>query len=74
MEADPIPKIFRPFSNVLQDQSIDIQTSGAEQSNNISCSVVPRTVDFPILPFGTNGSRTVRNCSRGDFRANLMSL
>jgi len=49
MEADlVIPKIFRPFSNVLQHQFIDIRTSGAEQSNNISCSVVPRIMDFPI--------------------------
>ncbi len=48
MEADLIPKIFRPFSNVLQHQFIDIPTSGAEQSNNISCSVVPRIRDSPI--------------------------
>ena len=52
MEADLVPKIFRPFSNVLQHQFIDIQTSGAEQSNNISCSVVPQMRDFPIpIPF-----------------------
>jgi len=43
-----IPKIFRPFSNVLQHQFIDIRASGAEQSYNISCSVVPRIMDFPI--------------------------
>ena len=57
MEADLIPKIFRPFSNVLQHQFIDIPTSGAEQSNNISCSVVPQMRDFPIpvLPNRTGG-------------------
>ena len=49
MEADLIiPKIFRSFSNVLQHHFIDIRTSGAEQSNNINCSVVPRFMDFPI--------------------------
>lgn len=49
MEAkvDHIPKIFRPFSNVLQYQFIDIMTSGAVQSNNISCSVVPPMRNFP---------------------------
>jgi hypothetical protein len=52
MEADLIPEIFRPFSNVVPHQFIDIPTSGAEQSNNISCSVVPRFSDFPIpIPF-----------------------
>jgi len=48
MNADHIPKIFRPFSDVLPDQFRDIQTSGAEQSNNISRSVVPRMMDLPI--------------------------
>jgi hypothetical protein len=48
MEADPIPKIFRPFSNVLHYQFIDIQTSGAVQSNNISRSVVSQMRDIPI--------------------------
>ena len=50
MKAELIPKIFRPFSNVLQYQFIDILTSGAEQSNNISCSVVPQMRDVPT-PF-----------------------
>src|ERR1039458_5480148 len=49
MEADLIiPEIFRPFSNVQPHQFIDVRLSGAEQSNNISCSVVPRLMDFPI--------------------------
>jgi hypothetical protein len=48
MDPDLILKIFRPFSNVLPHQFIDVQTSAAEQPNNISCSVVPRAVDFPI--------------------------
>src|SRR5271155_2582324 len=47
VETDLISKISRPFSNVLQYQSIDIPSSGAEQSNNISCSVVPLTRDDP---------------------------
>src|ERR1017187_640433 len=42
MQADLIPKISRSFSNVLQYQCIDIQTSRAEQSNNISGSVLHR--------------------------------
>jgi len=41
MEADPIPKVFRSFSNVLLYQFFDIQKSGVAQSNNINCSVVP---------------------------------
>src|ERR1022692_322293 len=48
MEADPIPKIFRPFSKVLHHQFIDIPTPGTEQSNNISCSVVPQMSDSPV--------------------------
>jgi adenylylsulfate kinase len=51
MDADRIPNIFGPFSNVLQYQLIDIGTSGAEQSNNISCSVVPQMRDFPTPVF-----------------------
>ena len=50
MEADRISKIFRPFSNVLQHQFVHVPTSGAEQSNNISCSVVPKMRDLPT-PF-----------------------
>ena len=48
MDADTTPKIFRPRSNVLQHQFIDVGTSAAEQPKDISCSVVPRTMDFPI--------------------------
>ena len=48
MDPDLILKIFRPFSKVLPHQFIDVQTSAAEQPNNISCSVVPWAVDFPI--------------------------
>jgi len=45
MEAGAtIDEIFCPFSNVPKYQLIDIGPSGAEQSNNISCSVVPRTL------------------------------
>jgi hypothetical protein len=47
-EADLIPKIFRSFSKVLSYQFSDIPTSAAEQPNNVSCSVGPRTMDFPI--------------------------
>src|SRR5580658_1089654 len=39
MQADRIPKIFGPFSDVLLDQFIDIPASSAEQSNDISRSV-----------------------------------
>lgn len=49
MEPDPIvSKIFCSFPNILQYQFIDIQTSGAGQSNNISCSVVSKTRDIRI--------------------------
>jgi len=48
MKADRILKILRPFSNVLRDYLIEIEPTGAEQANNISCPVLPRTVDFPI--------------------------
>jgi len=51
MQADVIPKIFHSFSNVLDDQFIDIHTSGAEQSNNISCSVVPPMRDVPTWQY-----------------------
>ena len=52
MDAEALPEIFRPFSNVLEHQFIEIHTSGAKQPNNVSCSVVPRTMDFPIpIPF-----------------------
>ena len=47
MEADAIPKIFRPFSNVLQHQINDITTSGSEQPHNIGCSIVPQMRDSP---------------------------
>jgi hypothetical protein len=48
MEADRIPKIFRSFSKVLQDQFIDVPAASAEQSNNTSGSVVPQMSDSPI--------------------------
>src|SRR5271169_4349016 len=42
MQPDPLlKKIFCPFPNVASYQFIDVQTSGAGQSNNIGCSVVP---------------------------------
>jgi hypothetical protein len=47
MKADIISKIFRPFSDVLLYQTIDIHTSVAEQSQNISGSVVPQMRDVP---------------------------
>ena len=43
MQADRISKIFRSFADVLLYQFIDISASRAEQSDNISCSVVSQT-------------------------------
>lgn len=48
MEADCIPKISAPLSQVLQQEGINIPTSRAEHSNDISCSVFARLMDFPI--------------------------
>src|SRR5580692_8057404 len=46
MQADSISEIFRSFSNVLflAQEFIDIPAARAEQPNNISRSVVRRTV------------------------------
>jgi hypothetical protein len=38
----------RPSSNVLRYQVVDIPTSGAEQSNYISCSILPRSMELPV--------------------------
>lgn len=47
MEADRIPKITRPLSDVLPHYFIDIPTSAAEQSDDVGSPVIPRTRDSP---------------------------
>ncbi len=74
-EVEPrLPEIFRPVSNVLLHQSIDIMTSGAEQSNNISGSVLPRFMDFPIPIHFFQMLADYHQLFAMVFRANLMNL
>ena len=46
MKADLVPKILRPFPNVVYQQLIYIRAASAEKSNNIKCSVVTGMRDF----------------------------
>jgi hypothetical protein len=68
MESEPLAQIFRPFSNVLAHQFSNILTSAAEESNHISCSVVPR-MESPI-PIGfypsiaNDAKLSAKRCSR----------
>src|SRR5580704_16659817 len=71
MEADRIPEIIGPSTNVVQHQVIDVPTSRAEQSNNISCPVVPHMRDSPtrdapaVQQMVANHARLfARGCSR----------
>jgi hypothetical protein len=48
MEADPIPEVPSPFSNMPLDQIIDIEPSRAEESGYISSPVVPWAEYLPI--------------------------
>jgi len=67
MQADVIPKILRPCSNVLTYQVTDIRTSRTEQSNNISCSVVSQMRDVQATIYQV-AARYSQLFARGLFR------
>jgi hypothetical protein len=50
METDLIvrPEVFRSLPNVLQHHLLDVTTPCAAQSGNVSRSILPWIVDFPI--------------------------
>jgi hypothetical protein len=48
MKADHFPEISSSTPDVLQHKCCDVTTSAAEQSDNISGSVVPVMRDSPI--------------------------
>jgi len=60
MEANRVPKIFGPFSDVFEDKGIDIQPSGPEQPNNIGGPIIPEVGNSPIP---VSDVRTDTRCS-----------
>jgi hypothetical protein len=60
MEANRVPKIFGPFSDVFEDKSIDVQPSGAEQSDKIGGPIIPEVGNSPIP---VSNVRTDTRCS-----------
>ena len=64
MDANRVPKIFGPFSDVFEDKSVDIQPSRAEQAYDINGPIVPEAGNSPVpvsnVRTDTRGSLVMR--------------